>query len=304
MIGGWLTQHRLALSLVLSRIRKTRMATLVMMGVIGVTLSLPAILYVAIDNLQRMSSTIDDTPQITLFLASDTSKETLDELQQRLKSKRGVASFRFVDRDTAWHDLQQQSGLQDVVGELERNPLPDAFVVTLDGGDPDTAEHMQQEMQQWEGVELSQLDAAWLKRLQTIVQLGRKAITVIAALLGFALLVITGNSIRLQIVTQIEEIELSRLIGATDRFIRRPFLYAGTLYGLGGGLASLLILSAATWLFNLSVAELAAQYASDFRLTIPVADILLMLVGGSALLGWISAYWAVNRSLAALNPTR
>jgi cell division transport system permease protein len=301
MIRQWLTQHRLAVVQVLARMWRTRLSMLMMMGVIGIALCLPAMLYVTIENVQRMTGGLDDTPQISLFLALDAPAETIKELDQRLRQHADIAGYRFVGRDDAWQQLQQQSNLADIGGGLERNPLPDAYIIEPRHGDPNSVEKLQREMQQWPGVEHALLDAAWVKRLHALLQLGQKAVMVIAGLLGFALLAITGNSIRLQIMTQREEIELARLIGATDRFIRRPFLYAGSLYGLGGGVAALLMLQATVWLFNLSIADLAEQYASDFRLTLPAADLALGLLGISALLGWIGAYWSVERSLANLD---
>jgi cell division transport system permease protein len=298
MIGQMLAQHRLAFSLVTGRMRRTPLALLMMIAVIGVTLSLPAMLYVALENLQRLAGGFQTAPQISLFLAMNAPEDQIKEIDARLSKHEGVATYHFVSRDDAWQEMQQSTGLAEIAGGLEQNPLPDAYVIEAKSGDPAAIERMQQEMQQWPGVEHAQLDAAWIKRLHGLLELGNKLVLVIAGLLGFALLIITGNSIRLQIATQREEIELSRLIGATDRFIRRPFLYSGTLYGIGGGLAALLILAGAVWLFNESVAELARLYASDFSLVMPTADVSLALVGGSALLGWIGSYVAVNRALA------
>jgi len=301
MIAAWLAQHRLAFMLVLTRMWRTPLAMMMMMGVIGITLCLPAVLYVAIDNLQRFAGDIQGTPQISLFLSTETSADAVKELERRLQSHQNVKSHRFVGRDAAWQELQESSGLGDIAGGLEQNPLPDTFIVHARSADPGMLEQLQQEMQQWPGVELAQLDAAWIKRLHSLLELGHKIVIFITGLLGFAVLTIMGNSIRLQIMTQREEIELSRLIGATDRFIRRPFLYSGVLYGVGGGLAALLMLTATIWLFNLSVADLAQQYASDFRLAVPTASLGIVVVGGSALLGWIGSYWAVSRALAKLD---
>jgi cell division transport system permease protein len=298
MIRQQLAQHKLALALVVGRLRRTPFAWLTMVAVIGVTLSLPAMLYVALDNLQRLAGGLQTAPQISLFMALGTPEDQVKDIEAQLKKHAGVGSVHFVARDEAWKTMQANTGLADASLGMEKNPLPDAFIIETKDRDPVVLDAMRQEMQQWPGVEHAQLDAAWVKRLHGLLTLGDKLVMVIAALLGFALLIITGNSIRLQIATQREEIELSRLIGATDRFIRRPFLYAGTLYGLGGGLAALLILSASAWLFNASVAEIAALYASDFHLVVPLADLVLTLVVGSGLLGWLASYFAVNRALA------
>lgn len=295
----WLAQHRLAFALVAGRARRTPLSLLLMVAVIGVTLSLPAMLYVGLDNLQRFAGNfVGSTPQISLFLKLDASEAQVKDIGERLGKHAGVASYRFVSRDNAWQEMQRSTGLADVGGGLEQNPLPDAYIVEAKGSDPVALEALHGEMQQWPGVEHAQLDAVWVERLHTLLQLGSKLVTVIAVLLGLALLIITGNSIRLQIATQREEIELSRLIGATDRFIRRPFLYAGMLYGIGGGLAALAILSTVVWMFNASIVDLAQSYASDFRLVMPTADVCLALLGGSTLLGWTGAYVAVNRALA------
>lgn len=296
----WLTQHRLALTQVLLRMQRNPLSLLLMGAVIGVTLALPAMLYLILGSVQHFAGDLDTPPQISLFLATDAPADTAKQLTQRLTQHPGVAAYRFVARDEAWRELQQRSGLTDIAGGLEENPLPDAFVVRAQSEDPAAMQQLQKEMQQWPGVQHVQLDAAWLKRLHSLLQLGNQLALVIAALLGFALLVVTGNSIRLQFMTQRDEIELSRLIGATDRFIRRPFLYAGALYGLAGGLAALLLLSATVWLFNQSIAELAQTYAADFRLAMPAGELGLALAGGSSLLGWIGAYWAASRSLAGI----
>jgi cell division transport system permease protein len=300
MIRQQLAQHRLAFALVMARLRRAPLAWLMMVAVIGVTLSLPAMLYLALDNMQRLAGGFQTAPQISVFMAIGPPDDQVKNIEELLKKHPSVASHRFVARDEAWKAMQANTGLADVTAGLEQNPLPDTFIVESKERDPAMLESLQQEMQQWPGVERAQLDAAWVKRLHSLLALGDKLVMLLAALLGFALLIITGNSIRLQIATQQEEIKLSRLIGATDRFIRRPFLYSGTLYGIGGGIAALLILTVTTWLFNASVAEIAASYASDFRLVIPLADLALALVGGSALLGWLASYFAVNRALAVI----
>lgn len=299
-MGNWLTQHRLACTQVIARMWRTRMAVLMMMLVIGIALCLPALLYVAIDNLARLAGNLAQTPQITLFMKLDALPENVQDIDGRLRGHAEVASYRFAGREQAWAALKQDAGLGAAAAGLEQNPLPDAYVVEPRSAEPAGIARLQAEMQQWPGVDLAQVDAAWVERLHALLRLGEKVVLVVAGLLGFALLAITGNSIRLQIMTQREEIELARLIGATDRFVRRPFLYAGSLYGLGGGLAALGMLYLATWLFNQSVADLASHYASDFRLQLPAADLLLWLLGASALLGWLGAYWSVQRTLDTL----
>lgn len=302
MIANWLSQNRQALLLVVGRLWRARLATLMMVGVMGVALCLPALLYVSIGNAQRLTSDIQGAPQISLFLTLDASSDTRKSLDKQLRAHAEISSFRFVGRDAAWQELKQNSGLEEIASGMEQNPLPDAYIIHAKSNDPAVLERLQHEMQQWAGVEHVQLEAAWIKRLHGFLELGRKAVAVIAGLLGFALIAIIGNTIRLQILTQREEIEVSRLIGATSRFIRRPFLYAGALYGLIGGIGAWLMLAATLWLFNQSVADLAKLYASDFHLLMPAPDFTLTLVGGSTLLGWLGSFLAVNRALSEIDP--
>lgn len=297
----WLNQHLQALQLVISRMRRNMGAALMMCCVIGVSLCLPGILYVIVDNLNRLAGDVQSEPQISLFLKLDISSETIAALDKQLQSHPDIKKHRFVGKDSAWEQLQQDAGTAGVAGNLEKNPLPDAYFVQPKALDPATVESLQKEMQQWPGVELAQVDANWVKRLYSLLELGKKAILVLAALLSFALIAIIGNTIRLQIYTQREEIEVSKLIGATDHFIRRPFLYAGALYGLGGGLAAWLLLVGVIMLFNFSVADIAAQYASSFHLELPFWQVNLALIASAIGLGWLGSYIAVGRSLAQLD---
>jgi len=294
----WLNHHAQALDLIIVRMRRNMLATLMMCCVMGVTLCLPGILYVIVDNLGRLAGDVQSEPRISLFLKLDVTDDQVAELDRRLSTHVDVKSHSFVSRESAWEKMQQNAGSEDVAGDLEKNPLPDAYFVEPKTLQPDAVDKLQKEMQQWPGVELAQVDASWIKRLYSLLELGKKAILVLASLLGFALIAIIGNTIRLQILTHREEIEVSKLIGATDSFIRRPFLYAGALYGLGGGLAAWLLLAGVVLLFNYSVADIAQQYASNFRLGLPDWQINLALIVSAIGLGWIGSYFAVNRALA------
>ena len=299
-MNQWLNQHTQPAQMVLGRMRQNLLATLLMCCVMGVTLSLPAILFTIVDNVDRFAGNVAHKPQLSLFLKLEAPASTKDALSAHLKKHPDVANFEFISKDVAWDQLQQNAGTADIASSLDKNPLPDAFFVTPKNISPKNIEKLQQEMQQWDGVELAQVDANWVKRLDTLLKLGKKAITVLVVLLGFALVAIIGNSIRLQILTQREEIEVSKLIGATNQFIRRPFLYAGTIYGLGGGLAAWLIVTVVIAFFNASVTELADLYASQFNLHMPSLGITLSILLSSVALGWLGAFVAVNRSLAKI----
>ena len=299
-INQWLNQHTQPLQLVLGRMRQNLLATVLMCCVIGVTLSLPAILFTVVDNLGRFAGTVESKPQLSLFLKLDVSSTEKDALKEQLQKHPDVAKFEFISKESAWEQLQQNAGSTEITSSLEKNPLPDAYFVTPKDISPSNIERLQHEMQGWDGVELAQVDANWVKRLDTLLKLGNKAIAVLVALLGFALIAIVGNSIRLQILTQREEIEVSKLIGATNQFIRRPFLYAGTVYGLGGGISAWLILLSVIAFFNTSITAIADLYASQFSLHMPSVGLTLVMLLSAVGLGWLGAFVAVNRSLAKI----
>jgi cell division transport system permease protein len=299
-MNQWLNQHIQPLRMVLGRMRQNLLGTVLMCCVMGVTLSLPAILFTIVDNLGQLAGGIESKPQLSLFLKLDASSSTKQAISEQLKKHADIAKYEFVTKESAWEQMQQNANTAEIGASLDKNPLPDAYFVTPKDIKPESVKRLQQEMQQWDGVELAQVDANWIKRLDTVLKLGKKAIFVLVALLGFALVAIIGNTIRLQIMTQLEEIEVSKLIGATNQFIRRPFLYAGTLYGLGGGLAAWLIVLAVVQLFNTSVTEIADLYASQFRLSMPNVTIALAMLLSAVCLGWLGSFVAVNRSLAKI----
>ena len=296
----WLNQNIQSFNMVLVRMRQNLLGTILICGVMGVTLSLPAILFTIIDNLGQVTSSVESKPQLSLFLKLDASSSTKQAISEQLKKHPDIAKYEFVSKESAWEQLQQNANTADISASLNKNPLPDAYFVTPKDIKPENVQRLQQEMQQWDGIELAQLDAKWIKRLDTLLKLGQKAIFVLVALLGFALVAIIGNTVRLQMMTQLDEIEVSKLIGATNQFIRRPFLYAGTLYGLGGGLAAWLIVLGVVAFFNTSVTEIADSYASQFRLSMPNATITLVMLLSAVGLGWLGSFVAVTRSLARI----
>jgi cell division transport system permease protein len=292
----WLNQHQLPLKLVLARMRRNLIGTFMMFCVIGLTLCLPATLYTVVDNLSQLTGKFESKPQISLFLKLSSNQTA--EIQSLLKRHPNIQSFQFVSKESAWKKMQSEETTSASTALLESNPLPDAFYITPKNISPDQMLELQAELQKLPDVELSQVDANWVKKLDTMLKLGKKAVVTLTILLGLALIAIIGNTIRLQILTQREEIEVSKLIGATNRFIRRPFLYAGIIYGMGGGLVALMLLALITQLFNLSINEIADLYASQFKLQLPNQVSMAILLVVAITLGWLGSYFAVNRSLA------
>ncbi len=299
---NWLNQHRLALALILGRFAHAPFSSLLAMIVFGVALSLPLGLYTLIENIKVVAGNVRLEPQITVFLSPGADAVSARQVEARLKELNAVKQFRFIQRDQALQELLQSTGLVDVAAGLERNPLPDAFVIEPQSINPDELKNLRNDLMKLPKVDKVLLDTAWAERLNAMVRLGRDATLILAALLGFALVVITSNTIRLQILSQREEIEISTLIGATDAFIRRPFLYHGVLQALGGGLAAWLIVSLGLQLLNVGIVDLAKLYAAQFHLLPLGAGDILGLLLFSSLLGWLGAFLAVGRHLRRIEP--
>ncbi len=290
----WLRQHRAALARAVRKLAAQRAATLLNALVIGVALSLPAGGYALLANLQGVAQRFTFEPQLSVFLKPEAKRA---ELEARLRADPRVAALRFVPRDEALAELRVAEGLADVVAALERNPLPDAFVVRAAGDGAAALEELSRALKALPGVANVQVDSAWAERLAALARIGRLALAALAVLLAVGLVAVTFNTIRLQILTQREEIEVSQLLGATDAFVRRPFFYQGVLQGLAGGLLALVILWAGLWVLNFGVRDLATAYGSSFELAFLPGRDALAVVAFAALLGWLGALLSVSKYL-------
>lgn len=299
----WLRQHRQALAAALGKFGAQKSAAALNALVIGIALSLPAGGYALLSSLRTVAQGIALEPQLSLFLRPEAKRAEADALAARLKADARLREVRFIPREQALKDLQATEGLAEVVAALNRNPLPDAFVVRPRGTEPGVLEELARALRALPEVAHVQVDSAWARRLGALAGTARLAIALLATLLAFGLVAITFNTIRLQILTQRAEIEISKLIGATDAFIRRPFFYLGALQGLAGGLVALAILAGSLAALNSGVAELAASYGSGFRLAfLQPTDALAVAVFSSAL-GWVGAYMSVSRYLREIEPS-
>ena len=283
---AWLRQHRQAFA------RGLRRVGLLNALVIGIALALPAGGYALLESLRAVAGRLTVQPQISVFL--DARRADTGALAAQLKRDSRISRVRFVPREQALKELAAVQGVPELVAALGRNPLPDALVVRAA---PEAIEPLAAELAKLPGVTHVQADALWAARLARLARLTRLAVWLLAAVLGGALVAVTFNTIRLQIVTQRAEIEVSRLLGATDAFIRRPFYYAGLLQGLAGGLVALALVYGAFALLNREVAALAQSYGSGFRLMVPAAPDALALLAFGALLGALGAHLSVARQL-------
>lgn len=294
---GWLLHHRQAAEQALRRLAATPLNTLLGALVLGIALALPAGGEMMLANFQRLAQRIAATPQISVFMTLDAGKKDVDEVESLLRKHPQTQKVRLVPREETLRRLKDSEGLGEVIESLPRNPFPDAFVVVPGDEAPEALEAMRAEFVKYPKVEHVQLDSAWVKKLDAFLRLARLTVALLAAVLGVALVAVTFNTIRLQILTQEAEIEVSRLLGATDAFIRRPFYYFGALQGLAGGLVAWGAVLVATLLLRGPVADLAALYGIEFALHIlPLSDSAL-LFGLAALLGWAGAWLSLYRHL-------
>jgi cell division transport system permease protein len=299
---AWLWHHVDSFGLSLARLARTPVATLLNIGVLGIALALPVGLYVALVNLQALTGSLGSDPQLSVFLALDATPADVRQIETRLQRHPAVRESRFVPRDLALKELKAGAGLADVVDSLPQNPLPDAYIVLPRGAAAEGLEQLRDEMAGWPRVAHVQLDTAWARRLEAGLKLARLAAWLIATLFALALVAVTFNTIRLQILTRREEIEVSRLIGATDAYIRRPFLYYGALQGLAGGLAAWLIIWAGIYVLNRALLDLAQLYAAGLELRHLGPDDSLSVLAFSAALGWLGSWLSVNQHLAGIEP--
>jgi cell division transport system permease protein len=294
---SWLSQHWATLGLALGRLAASPLSTLLTALVIGVALSLPATLYLVLDNVSHLAGRLDAKPELTLFLSEGADRAALE---RTLGKRRELAQHRFVSRQEALAGLEKRGGLKDVVALLGANPLPDAFVLTPRDTDPAALERLRAELATLPGVASATLDTAWARRLAALLALGRDFVAVLAALFATALVAVSFNTIRLQVLAHREEIEVSRLLGATEAFVRRPFLYLGALQGLLGALVALGLVGAAVVVLASRVLELAAAYGVDFPLTGIAWKEAAALLGTAAALGWLGAWLATTEQLRRL----
>jgi cell division transport system permease protein len=303
-VQAWLFDHRLVAAEAFARLRLKPVASLVTCLVIGIALALPAGLFVGLDNVQRLTTGWDSAARMSVFLKDDVNEDQGRALARQVASRSGVASATYVSREEALVEFGQLSGFDELLGALPENPLPAVVVVAplLAVGNSKVLQDLQIQLQGRAEVELVQLDIQWVQRLYGMLDLVRQITLLLGMLLGFGVLLVTGNTISLTIESRRKEIVVVKLVGGTDAFVRRPYLYTGVWYGLGGGLIAWLLVGSSLYLLDSPVSALASLYGSTFRLAgFTVSDCASLVLGG-ALLGWGGAWLAVSRHLGEIVP--
>lgn len=302
LFAAWLESHRASLVDSLSRLVGQPIGSFFTCLVMAVALSLPMGLALLLDNVERLGGSWQKAAQISLYLKLEAGDDAGLQLRDEIATLPDVAQAEFIGREAGLAAFEEQSGLGQALRELPDNPLPAVVVVTPDEVDKTQLEALRQRLAEMPGVDQAQLDLQWVERLTAILGLGDRFVFGLTLLLVLALLLVIGNTIRLHIENRRSEIEVIKLVGGTDGYVRRPFLYMGALYGLGAGLLAWALLAFGLDWLNEAVVRLAGLYGSDFALGgVPVEDGLSLLLG-ALLLGYIGAWLAVARHLRELAP--
>ena len=291
---NWRQTHLRCLFTSLGQLMRSPVSTVLTVAVIGIALALPAGLSLVLSNISQMTGTIDTSNTISLYLKKDINEKQITTLQKKLKTDDSISDITFISSDQALDEYSEKSGQGDLIKMLGDNPLPAVLNIhPAQEEAPENLESLVAKLKKLPEVELAQFDGHWARRLHSIVQLLTKFATVLSSLLIASVLLIIGNTIRAGIQSRLQEIQISRLFGATNAFIRRPFLYSGLLYGFFGGLlASLLLIISYVFLAG-PIQDLIASYQADLQSSSSFLKYCLLTILGGALLGVISSWVAV-----------
>ena len=297
---SWVRHHHYALKVSLRRLAAQPFSSLANLLVIALALSLPLLGAALLISVQPVARQVSVTPELTLFLKRDAASGVADQIATRIRKEHSsqVEGVRVIPKDRALAELRSNPAWEQALKVLPGNPLPDAVVVTLAQGDDLAvrANTLAQAWRKWAGVDLVQLDSAWVQRLEALLRFARIGLLLLAASVALVVLATVFNTVRMQALSQREEIAVARLVGATEGFVRRPFLYLGAITGSVATLIAIAVARIALVPLNSALASLARSYDAEFALHLPPATALGATVIGVAVLGALSARWSVSRN--------
>ena len=296
--------HRWALLGTAAQFRRMPYTTALTCIALGIALAFPAVLFVLLQNVQQVTARWDGAAQISLYLKTSTSEAQALKLADQLRTHADIGKVEYISKERALEDFQRYSGLGDALAFLGENPLPAVVVVYPKDGrvKPDAMQRLVEKLKVNPAVEIAQWDMQWLQRLHGLIAVGQRAILVVGMLLLVAALVVVGNTIRLAVQNRTQEIKVTKLIGASDSFVRRPFLYSGFFYGLVGGLFAIAVVSSVLWALHDPVRIVAISYSSNFELRGLGVKLSALLLAAGIALGLIGSWLSVSRHLRAIEP--
>ncbi|GGC74603.1 permease-like cell division protein FtsX [Vreelandella lutescens] len=301
-LRAWGRHHRAMALDSLYRLVRHPLGNLLTMLAIAIALVLPAALWLTLDSAKLLNTELDESATLTVYLDVSVDEAQAVRIEEAVVADEGVAGTRRISPEQGMAEFQESLGVDDTLAGLEDNPLPTSIVIAPQTVDPQAMAGLAQRLEGLAGVDEVRLDLAWVERLRHLAELGRRVALALGVLFGFGVLLVVGNTIRLAVESRRREIEVVMLIGATHAFVRRPFLYSGAWYGVGGGLLALGLLGLGNYWLSLPVAALAASYGASF--TLPQLDVTgsTILLSCSTLLGWLGAWLAVTRHLTSIRP--
>ena len=302
-ISAYLLHHLKSLLFSLDKIYQAPTTTIMTVAVIGITLSLPGGFYLFLKNIDAISGDFRSSSQISLYLGLDVSDKKARALEKQITEMADVTSTRFISRESSLEEFRQNSGFGKSIDTLSSNPLPHTIIVEPVEGDTFMVRNLLNTLEAMPEVDIAKLDTEWLERLYTIIEIAKRSVIIVTILFAFAVLLIIGNTIRLDIQNRYQEIIVTKLIGATDAFIRRPFLYGGVWYGLLGGIISWLIVEIGYLAIAGPLERLNLLYQSDMELITFSFHDFIILITSSTLLGLAGSWIAVARHLNQIEPT-
>jgi len=300
----WLERHVQTFVGSLGRLWQHPFSTLLTVLVIGIALALPACLHVLVQNVRAASGGWSNALDISVYMKPAATLEQAKQAAERVRKRRDVEDVKLVEADAALEEFRRNSGFGEALDALKDNPLPHALVVrpATEFREASQVEGLTEELRKIDHVDLVQLDTAWVSRFNAILDVVRRIVLLAAGLFALGILVIVGNTIRLDIENRRGEIEVTKLVGGSDAFVRRPFLYNGVWYGLAGGITAGIIVAVVVAVLSSPVQRIAGLYGSKFELQgVGLLGWLALLLGG-ALLGWLGSFIVATRELREIEP--
>ena len=300
----WLQTHASVALDSLRRMASNRSSSIMTAAVIGIALAMPSGLYLLLNNVEQLNSSWDGRASLSIFLKDSVAPAEATQLEQTVLGWPEVESVELITPQQALEEFSRHSGFADVLGTLERNPLPNVLIIqpVAAHAAPDTAAALRDKFNQLPETEFAQLDLEWVQRLSAMIDFAQRGVLVISSLLALAVLLVIGNTIRLEIQNRRDEVVVIKLIGATNGFVRRPFLYSGIWYGALGAIIAWLLVEVSFMVLSAPVTRLAGLYQSGFSLQTLPLQLLLLLLGTGILLGLLGSWLAVGRHLSAIRP--
>ena len=301
-IKAWVFHHRSVLSVTVVHMLEHKLSSIMNWLVIGIALALPSLLYLILSNISAFSGEWEGKPRASLFLQSEVTENIGIRIADEISTNQLVETVRFISSESALKDFQEISGLSNVMNSLERNPLPHVIEVVLKTMDPNATKELVLAWKNSESIARVSFEMAWLERLSALLTFGERLVVALGVVLGLGVILTMGNTVRLIIENRRQEIEVIKLVGGTDSFVRRPFLYLGFCYGFGGAIFAIALLQFGLVFLAGPLEGLAQSYFHGFALEGLGLRGNMALIALGSVLGMMGALLAVYKHLKAIEP--